>query len=135
MRATLAKAAATAIPDPVGVVVVPKEEAWIALLQAIPVPLVYERALEAPEQLGIANATGLAVEPVKFATTVSAASVAKYGSVTEPFESVNVPEDERLVNEPVPGVPEPIGPGAANVVPPNVAAFTLELQPNPVPEV
>ena len=48
---------------------------------------------------------------------------------------VNVPLDERFVNAPVDGVPEPIGPGAANVAPPNVAAFTLELQPNPVPEV
>jgi len=86
-------------------------------------------------QLGIENATGLAVEPVKFATTVLAASIAKYGRVTEPLARVNVPLDERFVNDPVPGVVDPIAPGAANVAPPNVAAFTLELQPNPVPEV
>ena len=91
--------------------------------------------MDDPVQLGIEKATGLAVEPVKFATTVLAASVAKYGRVTEPLASVNVPLDERLVNEPVDGVVEPIGPGAANVAPPNVAAFTLELHPNPVPEV
>ncbi|UEP18737.1 hypothetical protein vBSbQDWS_24 [Shewanella phage vB_Sb_QDWS] len=36
---------------------------------------------------------------------------------------------------PLPGVPKPIEPGAANVAPPSVAALTAELQANPVPDV
>jgi len=101
----------------------PRVEAFIEPLHTMPVPLVYPRALEDPVQLGIENATGLAVDPVKFATTVLAASVAKYGRVTEPFGRVNVPLDERFVNEPVEGVIAPTEPlrgplnAPANVVP------------------
>jgi hypothetical protein len=38
-----------------------------------------------------------------------------------------------VVNAPVDAVVEPTGPGAANVVPPSVAALMLELQANPDP--
>ena len=40
-----------------------------------------------------------------------------------------------MVNVAIPGVVEPIAPGAAKVAPPSVAALILELHDNPVPDV
>lgn len=44
-----------------------------------------------------------------------------------------VPLADKFVKAPVLAAVEPIGPGAANVAPPSVAALTAELQPNAVP--
>lgn len=55
-----------------------------------PVPLVHCSALVELLQLGIANAEGLALDPVTFATTVFAACAARLGSVTSPV-AVNPP--------------------------------------------
>ncbi|KVF38044.1 hypothetical protein WJ09_03115 [Burkholderia vietnamiensis] len=75
----------------------PLDVSAIELAHAKPVPDVQRSALLAPLQLGIANAVGLAVEPVTFATTVLAACVARAGSVTRPV-AVSEPVTLRFVN-------------------------------------
>ncbi|QUN42425.1 hypothetical protein KEH56_24290 [Burkholderia cenocepacia] len=67
-----------------------------------PDPDVHRRALFAPLQLGIANAVGLALDPVAFAITVLAEIAAMpltpmpphAGEVDEPVETITWPADE-----------------------------------------
>ena len=49
--------------------------------------------------------------------------------------TVGADVDDNVVNAPALGVVEPIDPGVAHVPPDNVAAFTVVLQVNPVPDV
>lgn len=127
-----------------------------------PPEVVQFKALLVVLQLGIAIAVGLAVPAVAFARIVLVACVAKSPRVTKPVavkdevtvvppdmvappaDTFNPPEEPRppapavtvvplrVVKAPVEGVPEPIGPGEANVAPPNCAALTAVLQANPV---
>jgi len=61
-----------------------------------------------------------------------AGGLARYVENPEPETAEDA---DNVVKAPVEAVLEPTGPGDAKVAPPRVAAFTLELQPNPVPEV
>jgi hypothetical protein len=68
----------------------------------MPVPNVYPRALAAPVHPGIAKAVGLALDPVKFATTVFAAwdandvaeTAAHAGAEPDPVDTIACPLDE-----------------------------------------
>lgn len=80
----------------------PSVVALTAVLQPNPDPLVQFNALDVVLQLGIANAVGLALEPVAFAMTVLAAIAAMpltpmlphTGVADEPAETIVCPDTE-----------------------------------------
>lgn len=92
-----------AVVEPIGPgaanVAAPRVAALMLALQVKPVPLVHVRALADVLQLGIANAVGLADDPVTFATTVFAAcaasevalTFAQPGAVLAPVETIACP--------------------------------------------